>query len=397
MCVAQDSVRRLIGAGFIDYLGGGLFLAFSAVYFTQVVGLTAPQVGLGLGLSGLVALVVVVPLGQLADRVGVRRALVVAHLVRAAATLGYATAGGWWSALPAMIVVTVADQSVAAWTQALVAELTSGAERVRVMAKYRTAVNVAISVAGPLGGLAVGLRSPSALRWLLAIAAFAYVLVATLLASMRLAPLRRPEHRRRRLAAFRDRRLVRLAAIDTVLQLWTPVLNLGFPLWLTGHTDAGIGWTGLLYGLATVLCVLLQWPIARLTATVGRARAGQAAAGLALAAACAVFAAAAHTRGHLTPSTFAVAVTLLTLGELLAVAAAWTLSYALAPRDHRAEFLSAFAMGRAVSRYVLGPVLVTAALATIGVWTWALLAALFLIAALAATTVKIEPAPVHAV
>ena len=179
---------------------------------------------------------------------------------------------------------------------------------------------------------------------------------------------------------------MRLAAIDTVLQLWTPMLNLGFPLWLTAHTDAAAGWTGLLYGLATVLCVLLQWPIARLTATVGRARAGQTGAGFALAAACALFAGTAHTRGHLTPWTFALAVVLLTLGELVAVAAAWTLSYALAPSDRRAEFLSAFAMGRATSRYVLGPILVTAALTAIGGWTWALLAALFIAAAVAAAT-----------
>jgi predicted MFS family arabinose efflux permease len=154
--MAQDSVRRLIAAGFIDYLGGGLFLAFSAVYFTTVVGLSTAQVGLALGIAGGASLLTAVPLGRAADRLGVRRTLVALHLCRATATAGYALVTDWWGAVAVMIVVTVADQGVAALTQALVAELAEGPRRVRVLATYRTAVNLAISIGSPLGGLAAG-------------------------------------------------------------------------------------------------------------------------------------------------------------------------------------------------------------------------------------------------
>jgi hypothetical protein len=379
--MAQDSVRRLVAAGFVDYLGGGLFLAFSAVYFTGVVGLSTALVGVGLGIAGCAALASATPLGMLADRVGVRRTLVVLHLCRAAGTVGYALVTGWWGALAAMIVVTVADQSVAALTQAFVAELTDGERRVRVLATYRTAINVAISIGSPLGGLAVGLHSANAFRGMLLIAATAYAAVSVLIA--RIPQERHPTRARRKVAALRDGRLRRLASIDTLLQLWTPVLNLGFPLWLVTRTDAGRGWIGPLYAIATALCVALQVPVTRLVTTVGAARAGQVAAGLLLALSCAAFAATAHTDGALTIVVFALAVTLLTGGEMISIAAAWTLSYAIAAAGRRAEYLAAFTMGRSIARYVLGPILVTGLLTVAGAWTWAALAVIFTIAAAA--------------
>jgi MFS family permease len=370
-----------VTAGFVDYVGGGLFLAFSAVYFTSVVGLSTALVGVGLGIAGCVALAAATPVGMVADRVGVRRTLVVLHLCRAIGTLGYALVTGWWGALAAMIVVTVADQSVTALTQAFVAELADGERRTRVLATYRTAVNVAISIGSPLGGLVAGLHRVSAFRGVLLIAASAYVLVSILIA--RIPQGRRVPVPRRRLAALHDRRLRRLASIDTLLQLWTPVLNLGFPLWLATRTDAGRGWIGPLYAIATALCVVLQLPVTRLARTVPAARTAQIAAGLLLALSCAAFAAAARTHGSATIVVFALAVVLLTGGEMLAVAAAWTLSYAIAPAERRAEYLSAFAMGRSTARYVLGPILVTGLLTVVGGWTWPVLAGMFTLAAAA--------------
>jgi MFS family permease len=141
--VTQDTaptvagVRRLVAAGFVDYLGGGLFLAFSAVYLTQIVGLPTAQVGVGLSIAGGAALVAAVPVGTIADHVGVRRVLVLLHLGRAAGTAGYALVGEWWGFLTAVVVVTVADQSAASLTQAFVAELADGHRRIRVLAAYR--------------------------------------------------------------------------------------------------------------------------------------------------------------------------------------------------------------------------------------------------------------------
>ena len=137
----------------------------------------------------------------------------------------------------------------------------------------------------------------------------------------------------------------------------------------------------MLYAVATVLAVGLQMPVGRLVAAVAPARRGQVAAGLLLAVACAALAAAANSRGPLTIGQLAAAVAVLTLGELFAVAAAWTLSYAAAPADRRAEYLSAFSLGRSVARYLIGPVAVTGLLAAAGAGVWLILGGVFALAA----------------
>lgn len=89
---------------------------------------------------------------------------------------------------------------------------------------------------------------------------------------------------------------------------------------------------------------------------------------------------------------FVLANVLLTVGELASVSAAWTLSYAIAPDDRRAEYLSAFGMGRSVGRYVLGPVLITGLLELAGGWTWPVLALVFAAGGVATLLVRI-PVP----
>jgi len=373
--------RGLFGVGFVDHIGVGLFVAFSAVYFTRVVGLSAASVGLGLGIAGLLALGTAVPLGRLGDRWGVRRTLVALHIARALGTAAYAAVGQWWGFLAAVTVVTVADQSVAALTQAFVAELVDEAARVRALATYRTVANVGISVGAPLGGLAAGLDDGMAFRLVPAANAVAFLAVALLLARLTVpardaARVGRPAVR----AAARDGQVWQLASIDAVLQLWLPVLNLGIPLWATARGGLSAGWLGALYALNTVMGVLLQVPASRLATTVRAARRCRFAAGPLLAAACLVLWSA--SAGHAAIA-FCVGMTLLTLGELAAVCAAWTLSYAIAPPERAAEYLAAFGMGRAVGRHVLGPVLVTGLLQALGGRVWGVLAALFVTASIA--------------
>ncbi|HYF73630.1 MAG TPA: MFS transporter, partial [Nocardioides sp.] len=62
------SVQSLLFA-----LGEGSFMAGSAVFFTQIVGLTAAQVGLGLTCAGVAAFLAAFPMGKLVDRYGPKR------------------------------------------------------------------------------------------------------------------------------------------------------------------------------------------------------------------------------------------------------------------------------------------------------------------------------------
>jgi predicted MFS family arabinose efflux permease len=49
-------------------LGEGTFMTGSAVFFTQIVGLSAAQVGLGLTIAGVAAFIAALPAGKMVDR-----------------------------------------------------------------------------------------------------------------------------------------------------------------------------------------------------------------------------------------------------------------------------------------------------------------------------------------
>src|SRR5262245_35274768 len=77
-------LRRYAFVSLVDAVGTGLFLTGSTLFFTRVVGLSAGQVGLGLSLAGLAALVGAVPLGTLGDRFGHRRVWVILTVIEGA-------------------------------------------------------------------------------------------------------------------------------------------------------------------------------------------------------------------------------------------------------------------------------------------------------------------------
>src|SRR3546814_938493 len=64
---------RLALQSLLFAVGDGTFMTGSAVFFTQVVGLSAAQVGLGLTIAGVAGFLAALPMGKLVDRFGPRR------------------------------------------------------------------------------------------------------------------------------------------------------------------------------------------------------------------------------------------------------------------------------------------------------------------------------------
>src|SRR6187551_3642168 len=64
---------RLATQSLLFALGEGTFMTGSAVFFTQTVGLSAAQVGLGLTLAGVAAFAAAWPMGKAVDRFGAQR------------------------------------------------------------------------------------------------------------------------------------------------------------------------------------------------------------------------------------------------------------------------------------------------------------------------------------
>ncbi|MFI0797959.1 MFS transporter [Amycolatopsis lurida] len=373
---------RLLLAALVEWFGNGMFLAASAVYFVRVAGLSAQSVGFGFTLAGLTALGLAVPMGTLADRIGVQRALVVLNLWRAATMCGYLVVDGWWGFLLVTAAAVTGDQSMQPLTQALVGERVTQEMRSRVLAVHRTALNVGISIGGLAATIPLATGTLAAYQWMFGLAACTFVLAAILIAG--LPPVARPVPVARPISGLRmlrDRRLLAFAGYDSLLALWLPIMYIAFPLWLISQSTVPAGAIGPLHAVNTVLCVLLQLPSSKL-ATDPRSAIRLYAAGPAfLALACLAFVAT-----PLLPTTllatagFAVAIVLLTLGELCHVNASWTLSYALAPEAQRAQFLSGFGLGRISSTRVYGPILMTGVVLALGTAGWLGLMGLFVLA-----------------
>jgi hypothetical protein len=368
---------RLLLAALIDWTGTGFYLAVSAIFLTRAVGLTPPQVGLALAAVGAVAFAGSVPLGRLADRAGQTRTLLALLVVRAAAFAALATIPALPLTLALLAAIALADQAAASVTQALASELVGRDERVAFMARYRTVVNVGIT----LGTIPAGvvLAGAHAFGVLLAANAVSYLAAAGLVATL---PRRRPAPRARAGLLIPSAPTTALIGVDGLMSMWVVVLNVGLPLWILQATPAAPALVAVLYATNTVLAVLFQQRASRLVRSYVDAAVAQRAAGVLLATTCACLAASAtHSRPAAT-LLLVLAVLTLTAAELLKASAAWQITFTLAPPARAAEFFATYGLGRMAAQ-IGGPLLVTAVVLALGSPGWLLLGALFLAAAAA--------------
>lgn len=370
----------LLTAALVDWVGTGMFLAVSTVFFVRVVGLPVAGVGLGLTIAALAAMTVILPIGRLADRYGPRGVLIVVELVQGAATGAYLAVHGWWGFLAVSVLVAITAQAAPPLIQALVGELAGGQRRTRILAVHRTVINVGISAGSLTAGVLLGSGLHRVFQVLLAADAVAFAVAAVLLLAL---PGRRGASTRGAPApwkALRNPRLLALTAYDALMCLWQPMLNVAFPLWLVTRTHAPVSLVGVLYAVASVCAIVLQYPFSVLTSTPRRALRGYGCAALCLAGASLGFAAAPGHSVRVTAAIFTAAVVILTVGEITQVGSAWTLSFAIIPPGNRNAHLAAFSMGRALSR-ATGPLLMTGVVLALGQSGWIALAAIFAAAA----------------
>src|SRR3954465_3772818 len=81
-------IRRPSTQSVLSAFGDGVFLTGSAVFFTQIVGLSAAQGGLAPTITCVVTFLLAVPLGKLSDRYGAKHVWAASSLVEALLYLG---------------------------------------------------------------------------------------------------------------------------------------------------------------------------------------------------------------------------------------------------------------------------------------------------------------------
>jgi len=259
---------RLAAQSLLFSLGIGTFLTGSAAFFTQVVGLTAIQVGLGLTIAGIASFLATLPMGRLVDRFGPKRM--------------WATSAGAQAALFCLwpfidtfeayvaMAVTMEISTVLGTTAhgAYVIDLLPPAQRVRSRAYMYSALNLGFSLGAGVGGLALALHDDTWLRSVPWFTAALFGLNAILLARMPNAPHddKSPEERRKQIDGPGPMRNAGWLGTNFLLGiLWTNqvILNVVIPLWVVQQTDAPRVLLAFLFGTNTVLCIALPMSVSR--------------------------------------------------------------------------------------------------------------------------------------
>ncbi|MFD7903407.1 MFS transporter [Kitasatospora sp. NPDC059722] len=377
---------RLAVMATINAVGTGAFLSVSVPFITRSVGLSEGDLGLGLTLSATIALGTAIPIGILADRIGPKKVLVGVSLWRSACFVVYPFVQNLWEFLAVVCVLGLVDKAAAPMEQALVGQVVSSDERIKMIAILRSIRNVGFTVGALAGGIGLLIDTRAGYTGILLLNATTLAVLA-LLAS-RLPVLNAPASSLRRrfsMSVLRDGSFLSFTGINAVLTMHMTLLSIGIPMWITGHTGVSSALISPLVAVNTVLAVALQVRASRGTDTIGGAAKALVRAGFSLAICCLLLTAAPELPAILAIGVLLLAMVALTGGELWQSAGGWGASYLLAVPGQEGVYLSVFWLGLAVQQ-IAAPVLVSLVVTT-GAVGWVVLAALFAACGLAAPAI----------
>jgi MFS transporter len=383
MVPPSGPLRRLAAGTLLSAVGNGAWYTSWALFLTRSVGLSPAQVGVGMTVAGAVGLLAATPLGWVADRAGAREVYAGLLVAQAAVSLAYLAVSGM-AAFLAVACLGQAAGSGGSARNALVLGLTEREEeRLATLGALRSISHVGWALGALAGAVIIGVDSRAGYVALLVLNAASYAAYALLVASV---PRVCARARARGLRVVRDRPYVTLAGLMGVLALCWAMMSSGLPLWVALHTGAPRSISGIVVVLNSAAIALLQVRVSRTMTAPGVAARGAVLSASLLASSCLLFALTAGGSGAGVVFVLLVAAVVHTAGELLFVAASWGLSIPLMPPDSPGEYQGVFATGEATA-LMAAPALMTTLVADWGQPGWLVLAAIFLLPAVAAVPV----------
>jgi MFS family permease len=149
------SMPRLVWvlfAGTLVNRFGSFVFVFLALYFKGR-GYSAPQIGLAMAAYGVGAIGASLVGGWLADRFGRRNSIVLSMVLSAAAMLGLSQAEGYRLLVFLTALAGFCAEMYRPAASALIADVTTPAQRVTAFAVYRLAINLGFAIGPAVGGL----------------------------------------------------------------------------------------------------------------------------------------------------------------------------------------------------------------------------------------------------
>jgi MFS-type transporter involved in bile tolerance (Atg22 family) len=369
-------LRRYSVISLVDATGTGLFLTVSVLFFTRFAGLSAGSVTLGLSLAGLAAMIGAVPLGSLGDQFGHRRVWVLLTAVQSVVFAAYPFVRTFPEFVALATVASLAEVGGSPIRGAYLSRIAGQAQRVRARAYNQAVSNAGWALGALAAGVALSVGTRAAYVSLVLADAASFAIAAMILLTLPEAlpsPAALPARPR---PVLHDGRYLTVCVLNGLLMTYGAILTVGLPLWIVRRTHAPAWAVAGTFLVDTLLVITLQVRASRGLDTVRGAARGIRKAGVLLLASCLVLA---GTRVLPAPGAvifLGVGCVLLACAETLQSAAAWSLSYGLAPEERQGEYLGAFAMGTRIYDS-LGPILATAMILGLGQLGWALLGLLY--------------------
>ncbi len=171
---------------------GRLFLPFSVIYLTRIVGLSPTRVGLGLTIAGFLAIAASPLSGALLGRFDARKVVLGCFAASAFGFLAYTAVGSFASFLGVAIVIQFASRMDRPATTMLTLGVTPRPRQLDALARQYSLRNLGYGVGGLLAALALLVHGRTPFEVLLAANAASYVLAGLLVLRL---PAVRPRER----------------------------------------------------------------------------------------------------------------------------------------------------------------------------------------------------------
>ncbi len=367
----QSVLRRVYAAQLSTAVGDGAVLTTATLFFAVILGFGEGVVGPALGGGALLGLVLSVPLGRLADRIGLARAAAGFSVIAAASMILFAIAQTPGVYVAGALCWGVAQANLLPLRQALAASQVPLEGRVRLRAILHTLLNVGMGLGAAWGAVAVALdlRAVFVGTFLVhaGICLATGALYAFLHSSRGIATLPGAES-----AAWRDRRLLALTALAGMLQFSIPILGVLTPIWVVTRTAAPewLPAVALTMNMLVVVAVQLRW--ATWVQSAARARASALMAGAAAVLACVTLGIAPGLGGAGASVAVLAGILFITVTEVTAGAASWFRLTQLSPIGRQGEFQAVFSTSTTLAR-IVGPALLLPVVIAVGLPAWAAL------------------------
>ncbi|KGA15564.1 hypothetical protein GM50_16940 [freshwater metagenome] len=353
-------------------------MTIEVIYFTTVVGLSAPKVALALSIAGGVSLLFSIPAGHIADRYGPRNIAVLAYTAEGFVMAGFFFVHSYLPFLLLSILLGIIGTVGQTMRMAMISKLGSGDDRVVVRAYQRSVTNFGIAIGTVFAGIALAVNTKAGYQTMMLLDAATFVLASIVLRRLPYVSPTVEKSEPFSFIALRDRKYLGVTALNGIMSLHFVLQNVAIPLWVVNETKAPRWWVSVIMLVNTIGVILFQVRVSRGSGDINVGAKQVQRAGFAVSAACLLYSLSAGVNVIMACALLVLAMMVHVYGELVGSSGSWSIGFGLADEKHQGQYQGVYSLSWGVGG-TIGPSFVTAMAITLGQRGWVYMAIMFAI------------------